>query len=239
MRSSRNVSRDAGGEPRVSSMGVSEPVSRRPIPSRGASWAIALARWLQQRGVRPNQVSALSVVIAGVAAICLVLAGRTEGGTRIALLLAAAIAMPLRLLCNMLDGMLAVEGGLQTASGAIYNELPDRIADVLFLAGAGYAAGNAVWGPLLGWSAASIALLTAYVRTLGAALGTSHFFDGPMAKPRRMHVLIAGCLLSAVETAAGWPEGRALAAALILIIIGGVVTIGRRLRRIAAELEAA
>ena len=43
-----------------------------------------------------------------------------------------------------------------------------------------------------------------------------------MAKPRRMHVLIVACLLSAVETAAGWPQGRVLAAALILIIVGGV-----------------
>jgi phosphatidylglycerophosphate synthase len=222
-----------------SSVPTSERVTRRPIPSRGASWAISFARWLQARGVRPNQISALSIVIAGIAAVCLVLAGGSEGRTRIALLLAAAIAMPLRLLCNMLDGMLAVEGGLQTTSGAIYNELPDRIADVLILAGAGYAIGNTIWGPLLGWGAATIALLTAYVRTLGAALGTSHYFAGPMAKPRRMHVLIAGCLLSAVETAAGWPEGRALAAALILIIAGGVVTIGRRLRRIVAELEAA
>jgi hypothetical protein len=59
-----------------------------------------------------------------------------------------------------------------------------------------------------------------------------------MAKPRRMHVLITACLLSAVETAVGWQEGRVLVVALILIIAGGVVTMLRRLRRIVADLEA-
>ena len=216
-----------------------ERVTRRPIPSRQASWAIAAAHWLARAGVRPNQISVAGAAIAALAAACLILAGRSEGGTRIALLLAAAVAMPLRLLCNMLDGMLAVEGGLQTPSGALYNELPDRLADLLILVGAGYATGNPFWGPQLGWAAATTALLTAYVRSLGAAVGASHHFVGPMAKPRRMHVLIAACLLSAIETAASWPGGRVLLAALVLIIVGGVVTIARRLRLIVTDLEQA
>jgi phosphatidylglycerophosphate synthase len=220
-------------------MGVPERVTRRPIPSRDAPWAIQTARWLQRAGVRPNQISALSVVFAAIAALCLVLAGRSEGGTRAALLVAAAIAMPLRLLCNMLDGMLAVEGGLQTPSGEISNELPDRLSDTLILVGAGHAIPDLAWTPELGWAAAVAALLTAYVRTLGAAAGASQHFAGPLAKPRRMHVLIAACLLSAIGTLAGWQgEGWALVAALILIIAGGAVTVIVRLRRIVAELEA-
>jgi phosphatidylglycerophosphate synthase len=187
--------------------------------------------------VRPNQVSVLGLIIAAVAAACLVLAGRSEGGTRMALLLVAAIAMPLRLLCNMLDGMLAVEGGRKTPSGALYNELPDRLSDLLLLVGAGYAIGDIAWGPDLGWTAAATALLVAYVRTLGVAAGASDHFVGPMAKPRRMHVLIAACLLSIVETALGWPQGRVLVVALVVIIVGGVVTIVQRLRGIVDDLE--
>lgn len=194
-------------------------------------------RWLQRAGVRPNQVSVFGVVVAALAAACFVLAGRSEDGARIAFLVIAAIAIPLRLLCNMLDGMLAVEGGLKTASGELYNELPDRLADLLFLAGAGYAIKDVPWGPELGWAAAATALLTAYVRTLGVAAGAAQHFDGPMAKPRRMHVLIVACLLSAVETAAGWPEGRLMVIALLLIVAGGVMTIARRLRRIVADLQ--
>ena len=150
-------------------------------------------------GGRPNQVSLFGVVIAGFAAACLIFAGRTDGGTRVALLVVAAAAIPLRLLCNMLDGMLAVEGGLKIRTGELYNELPDRIADLLFLAGAGYAIGEVAWGPQLGWAAAATALLTAYVRTLGVAAGAAQHFDGPMAKPRRMHVLIVACVVSALD----------------------------------------
>ena len=181
----------------------------------------------------------LGVVFAAVSAVCLILAGRSVDGARVALLVIAAAAMPLRLLCNMLDGMLAVEGGLKTPTGELYNELPDRLADLLILVGAGYAIPQIPWGPQLGWAAATTALLTAYVRTLGAAAGASHHFVGPMAKPRRMHVLIGACLLSAVETALGWQDGWVLVFALVLIIAGGVVTIVRRLRRIVADLEAA
>jgi phosphatidylglycerophosphate synthase len=221
----------------VIGMQVPQRVTRRPIPARSASWAILAARRLQRAGVRPNQVSVLGVVLAAVAAICLILAGRSEDGARIALLVVAAAAMPARLLCNMLDGMLAVEGDLETPTGELYNELPDRLADLLILVGAGYAIGDVAWGPELGWAAATTALLTAYVRTLGAAAGASHHFVGPMAKPRRMHVLIAACLLSAIETALGWPVGRALAVALIVIIVGGGVTMVQRLRAIVDDLE--
>jgi phosphatidylglycerophosphate synthase len=180
----------------------------------------------------------LGVVFAAFAAACLILAGRSEGGFRLALLVAAAVAIPIRLLCNMLDGMLAVEGGLESPSGELYNELPDRLADVLILVGAGYAITGFAWGRELGWAAATTAVLTAYVRTLGAAAGASQHFAGPMSKPRRMHVLIVACLLSAVATAAGWREGWILVVALALIIGGGIATILTRLRRIVADLEA-
>ena len=39
----------------------------------------------------------------------------------------------------MLDGMVAIEGGRQTKSGEIFNDLPDRIADALIFVCAGYA----------------------------------------------------------------------------------------------------
>ena len=220
-------------------MHIPQRVTRRPIPSRSAHWATRAALRLQRAGVRPNQVSILGVVFAAVSAVCLILAARSVDGARVALLVVAAAAMPLRLLCNMLDGMLAVEGGLKTSNGELYNELPDRLADLLILVGAGYAIPQIPWGPQLGWAAATTALLTAYVRTLGAAAGASHHFVGPMAKPRRMHVLIGACLLSAVETVLGWQDGWVLVFALGLIIAGGAVTIVRRLRRIVADLEAA
>ena len=49
--------------------------------------------------------------------------------------------------------MLAVEEGFQTSAGEIYNDLPDRIADVLILVGAGYSIRVLPIGIALGWAA--------------------------------------------------------------------------------------
>jgi phosphatidylglycerophosphate synthase len=191
---------------------------------------------LTRIGLRPNQISVLSVAFAAGTAACLLLSPQGSPGARIALLVAAAACIPLRLLCNLFDGMVAVEGGLGTRSGAVYNELPDRISDLLAIVGAGYAVTWVGWGPELGWAAGALAVLTAYVRTLGAASGASQDFRGPMAKQQRMVVLIAACLLMAGEIALGWPE-RVMIVALWVIAVGCVVTCVRRARRILGELE--
>lgn len=179
----------------------------------------------------------MGVVVAAIAGGCLMAAGGVSGGLRIALLLGAAVAIPVRLAANLFDGMLAVEGGLKTARGELYNELPDRLSDLLTLVGAGYAVRDPAWGRELGWAAAAAALLAAYVRTLGAAVGAGHHFDGPMAKPRRMHVMSVGCVIAALATAVGRASDWPLAVALVVVVVGGVMTIGRRLARIVAHLE--
>jgi phosphatidylglycerophosphate synthase len=79
----------------------------------------------------------------------------------------------------MLDGMVAVEGGKKSLVGTLYNEIPDRVADSLFIVAAGYCAD---W-PSLGWCGALLAALTAYIRVLGGSLGLAQDFRGPMAKP--------------------------------------------------------
>lgn len=62
-------------------------------------------------------------------------------------------------------------------------------------------------------------------------------FDGPMAKPQRMAVMTVACLLAALETGLG-TRPLALALGLGVVIIGGAVTMIRRLRAIADELTA-
>lgn len=220
-------------------MDDAEQVARRPVPARNTGWAHHTAPKLQRLGLTPNQISIASVVFAAVAAACFVASARVGDVPRIALLLVAATMMPLRLLCNLFDGMLAVEGGMKSPVGGIYNELPDRFADTLFLAGAGYAIADFAWGAELGWAAATFSIIVAYVRSLGVTLGTPQFYDGPMAKPRRMHLLIAGCVLSIVEVVAGWPRGSVLAVALAGILVGEVLTIGNRVRLIADFLNRA
>lgn len=210
--------------------------SRRPLKTRQSRWARSLAAWLAARGVSPNAVSLASVVFAALAGSCLWLSLDASGGTRGWLLVAAAAFVQLRLLCNLLDGLIAVEGGLGGPVGEIYNDLPDRFADVLIFVGAGLALRALPHGMTLGWVAAVAALLTAYVRVLGGAVGLPQDFRGPMAKQHRMALVTGGCLAGAAEAAFRRPP-RLLYVALAVVVLGSAVTIARRTTRIARGLR--
>ncbi|HEX2035791.1 MAG TPA: CDP-alcohol phosphatidyltransferase family protein [Chloroflexota bacterium] len=222
----------AGGPEAVGTLGT-----RRPLRSRQTRWAAAVAGWLVRRRVRPNQISVASVVFAGLAGGCLLLGAAAEPFWRGVLLICAAGCIQLRLLCNLADGMVAIEGGFKTRSGEVYNDLPDRLADVLILVSAGYTIPWAGGGGVLGWAAGLLAVLTAYVRLLGAATGVGHDFGGPMAKQHRMALMTVACVAAALESALGW-RGWVMGTALVLIIAGCAVTIARRTRRIVRALEA-
>lgn len=209
--------------------------ARRPLKMRERRWARSLARWLAARGVRPNGVSAASVVFAVLAGLFLALSLEENGDTCGPLVVAAAVCVQLRLLCNLVDGLIAVEGGLASPAGEIWNDLPDRLADPLILVGAGLAVRAIPWGLTLGWLAALLSLLTAYVRVLGGAVGLAQSFAGPMAKQHRMFVVTVGCLAAAVESALGHPP-RTLSAALAVVVAGSAVTVVLRIRRIVREL---
>jgi len=214
-----------------------ERLLRRPIAARGTRWAAAIAATLARWGVPPNAISAASVLFAAGSAAALVAAREQAGGARAALLVAAALAIPLRLLANLFDGMVAVEGGRKSASGEIWNELPDRLSDALCLVAAGYAVPAVGWAPVAGWSAALAAVVTAYVRTLGVAAGASAHFVGPAAKQQRMVLLGLALVTAAVEAFVGTPD-RVLPWMLVAIAALSIVTAARRTRRIVAELEA-
>ncbi|MGS0996805.1 CDP-alcohol phosphatidyltransferase family protein [Rhodanobacter sp. UC4451_H18] len=197
---------------------------RRPIAARSSAWAKAVTRALVRTSITPNQISCVSVVFALSGAAALLVLADPFGK----LLCAAAIV--LRLLCNMFDGMVAVEGGKGSPAGALFNEIPDRLADSLFLVALGYAAGL----PWLGWLCALLAALTAYVRVLGGSLGLVQDFRGPMAKPHRMWLLVATLLLAALLPA--WSRELLLGGALV-IAAGAALTCITRSRAIALRLR--
>ena len=217
---------------------ASGPVAapRRVLATRNAGWARALARRLAARGVRPNTVSVAGVGFALASGAAFFVSARLAGEVRAVLLLAAAACIQARLLCNLLDGMLAVEEGLKSRTGEIFNDLPDRVADVLILVGAGYAAPQFPYAATLGWAAAVVAVLTAYVRVLGGSLGLTQHFIGPMAKQHRMFTLTVVTLLAAAEAVTGMPP-RAIPGGLAAIVAGSVVTAIRRTWRIVREAD--
>jgi len=213
-----------------------EKISRRPLTSRDTKWAAALSGWLARKQIQPNLISVFSLVFASVAGLALIGAGGDGVVRRVLLLILAAGCIQLRLLCNLLDGMVAVEGGFKTKSGEIYNELPDRFADVVILAGAGYSLPNSLWLQTLGWMAAALAVITAYVRAMGVAAGAPQYFIGPMAKPHRMAVLTVTCVVLAV-LALFKLTFDLMQISLLVICAGCLVTIARRVVRIARDLE--
>lgn len=191
-----------------------------------------MLRW----GVKPNHISLASIGFSLIgAAVLVAFTVCHTTGARAALLVVTAACIQLRLLSNLIDGMVAIEGGMKSNSGEIYNDLPDRISDCLIFVPAGYAIPWNI-GPELGWSAALLAVLTAYVRVLGGSTGTQQFFIGPMAKQHRMALMTVALLGSVIELYINW-RGWVLGTALVVVILGSVITVVRRVARIVHELE--
>jgi phosphatidylglycerophosphate synthase len=203
------------------------PEARRPLASRSTRWATALSSAAVRAGFSADGISILSLLVAAAGAAALILLPRPWN------LLACAAGIQLRLLCNLLDGMVAIEGGKKSKVGVLYNEVPDRVADSLFLVALGYGIGM----PWIGWLAALAAAVTAYIRVLGGTFGLAQDFRGPLAKQHRMFVMTLGCLLGAGEYVYDGGE-RILVAAAWIIALGAIVTCGTRIRGIARLLKA-
>ena len=209
-----------------------ENTTRRPLKSRGTAWAGYFSRAMLAAGLRPNAVSLIGIGFAALAGAAMIHAKDFHPSW--AMWIAAAAGVQLRLFCNLMDGLLAVEGGLKSPTGELFNELPDRLEDALILVPLGYAGGTDL-SIALGWSAACGAVATAYVRAVGAGLTGHHDFRGPMAKPHRMAAVTAICLILAACSAIGNPC-PVIPWGLAIINLGIAVTCIRRIHRIATTL---
>lgn len=197
--------------------------NRRPLASRQRKVIHRLVAALLRTGITPDQISAAGIVAAVLAALALWAA---PGWTWSFLI--AGVFIQLRLLSNLLDGLVAVEGGRAGRYGALWNELPDRLEDTLILASFGFATGSLV----LGLCAGLAAFACANVRLMGGALGQNQSFIGPMAKQHRMAAITLGCLIGLGESLAGQPP-RLAQGMLWLVLAGSLVTIARRIRLVA------
>lgn len=183
----------------------------------------------------------LACLLAGV---LLALTPHVSGTSERVLWIAAGLLVPFRLLCNMLDGMVAVGRGIASPVGELYNEIPDRISDMATLIGLGFATmGN----PTLGAIVAALAVLVAYVRAAAKVAGAPQDYRGPMAKQQRMMVVVLVCLWMACVPR----DWRLLSdrpimglgvsvpnVALLVIGLGCVLTAWRRTSRAASVLKA-
>lgn len=208
--------------------------NRRPLASRQTRVAARAAALLARAGASPDAISMAGIFFALAAALALMQVAPGPAPFRIAAhvwtpgWLVAAAFIQLRLACNLLDGMVAVEAGRGSRLGALFNEIPDRIEDTAIIAAFGVAAGASALGL---WTALA-AMFCAYLRLLGGALGQAQDFAGPMAKQHRMAALTLGCLAGFGAAISG--RGGGLPDLVLWIVcLGALVTAARRIRRIA------
>jgi phosphatidylglycerophosphate synthase len=212
-----------------------QPSVRRPIAEMFRATARGATRFCVRTGIHPDVISYFSMVAAAAGAICFWLSAKQP-----LLLLIAPIFCYLRLWCNMLDGMVALACGRASPRGEILNDLPDRVSDVLIFVGAAHSG----WmHPLLGYWAAIAALLTAYIGTLGQAVGAQRQFGGIMSKPWRMVALHLGAwssyaLLSLPNDNPNLGGLTPLAWSCVVVIAGCLQTSALRLARILRKLKA-
>ena len=200
-------------------------MERRPLKTRGQGWVQILTRTLLKTSVQPDTISLIGLLFALGAGFLL---WQTETKPYSLYFIGSAVLVQWRLLCNMLDGLIAIEGNRHSKTGDLFNEIPDRFEDIFILVGAGYAAHHAE----LGWIAATLSVLTAYIRAFGKSVGAQSYFVGPMAKPHRMFVITIACLLSLF-----FNPTLVFKISLLTIVIGTLITSARRIQLIAQELN--
>lgn len=181
---------------------------------------------LVARGVSPDAITGAAVVVAAAGGSCLALAGRAP-----ALMLAIPVLAAARLVLNILDGTVARRTGRSRPVGELWNELGDRVADVLFIGGLAF---HPSVEPRLALAAVIAALLASYAGVVARAAGGRRQYGGIMSKPGRMIVLAVAAPAAYVTG-----DGRLLAAAAALIVVGSLATLAQRVATARLELDRA
>ncbi|MCB0347630.1 MAG: CDP-alcohol phosphatidyltransferase family protein [Bdellovibrionales bacterium] len=208
--------------------------NRRDLSSRDIGFFQKMGGTLVKLGLTPNQISVMSVVFAALSAYGFYHLSPDSSNVWLYWFLAFA-GIQMRLFCNLIDGLMAIEGGKKTPAGEIFNDFPDRISDVIIILGASLAIPY-VWGKDLGWVASVLAVFTAYIRVLGAAMGKGHDFRGPMAKQHRMFILNVTLVAWMIEYYFTHTN-YALVSGMCVVAVGSLFTIINRLRVLVGKLN--
>lgn len=178
--------------------------------------------WLARAGVSPDAVTLAAVPVGVVAGGCLLLSPTVP-----ALLLAIPLLALVRLVLNLLDGALARRTGRTHALGELYNELGDRLADIVFLAPVAFLPGANQPLVLLGVLGA---VLASFAGLAPRAAGGDRIYRGILSKPGRMALLSVFAVAALVAGPAAWgPFGPLLLIGTTLTAIERIVVGIRRL----------
>lgn len=140
-----------------------------------------IVRVLANRGITANQITlaalGLSVVWGGLIAL-------TQGALWTLWML--PVVLFVRMALNAIDGMLAKEHDMKSDLGAMLNEMGDVLSDTaLYLPFAVLEGVSPLWVTLF----VIVAILTEMAGILGAVIGKTRRYDGPMGKSDRAFVI--------------------------------------------------
>jgi phosphatidylglycerophosphate synthase len=193
-----------------------------------APWQRALVR----SGLTPNVLTFASLLAAGAAAVAVARGSFAAGGW-------------LYFLCgilDILDGRVARVTGRVSPSGAFFDSVIDRYAELVVFAGlAYYYRDSPVLGVVLLASLGSV--MVSYTRARGEALGISDLNIGTMQRPERLFYLGMSMIWSPiVELVLGHgrlPPHPLVVGGLMLLGVSANITAVRRIRHTMARLDAA
>ncbi len=159
---------------------------------RGRSEVVAgpLASAAERWGLTPNQLSAVSLVFAVLAAFFYYLSASQSW-----LLYVAALMVLLNALMDLTDGALARLTGKADTKGDFLDHVIDRYADMLILAGMVFA-GYVPWS--VGFLAAVGIMLTSYIGTQAQALQLGRYYGGIMGRADRLAAIIIATAANAL-----------------------------------------
>jgi CDP-diacylglycerol--glycerol-3-phosphate 3-phosphatidyltransferase len=183
-----------------------------------------VADWLVRRRVPADFVTWLAVPVGAAGGIAL---AASEAVPWLLWLVPAAAAI--RLALNLLDGMIARATGSAHPLGELWNELADRLADVLFIGGLAL---HPAIDPRLPLLAVVGAVLASYVGITAKAAGGRRQYGGVMSKPGRMGTLAIVAPVAFLTSDAWW-----LVLGCWMILIGAILTLAQRIRGARDELR--
>ena len=140
--------------------------------------------WLANAGITPNQITWAALLLSVATGAAVVWTGGASW-----LLISIPLVLLVRMALNALDGMLAKEYQQQSRAGAMLNEMGDVVADAALYLPLGLLVGvSGVMVTLF----VIVGIFAEMAGVLGAAIGGTRRYDGPMGKSDR--AFLFGCI---------------------------------------------
>ena len=178
--------------------------------------------WLANAGITPNQITWAALLLSVAMGAAVVWTGGASW-----LLISIPLVLLVRMALNALDGMLAKEYQQQSRAGAMLNEMGDVVADAALYLPLGLLVGvSGVMVTLF----VIVGIFAEMAGVLGAAIGGTRRYDGPMGKSDRAFLFGCIALLLGLGVAPGWWVDVLLG---IAILLGGLTLVNRCRRGIA------